>query len=138
MKIKNIISTLLLVSILVACDENEVMPSFTTQGTATHTMADIGTSNAAPAPSEVITVQFLCVNPSADPLETITIRAKVGDGAYTEIETFNMSSEPRDETINKSFQYTAPATAATTVVFDMVITSQKKYPQVQRTQIKTK
>lgn len=121
-----------------ACDENEVMPSFSTQGTATHTIADIAASTAAPLPAENVSVLVSYVNPSSDPLKEISVRAKVGAADYVEIQKFNMGSEPKDELASKTFLYPAPATSGTTVIFDMVIVSQREYPQIQRTTIKTK
>ena len=132
------LSIILLTTILVACEENEIMPSFETKGTATHTMADISVSNAAPFPSENVSVLISYVNPSADPLKEITVRVKVGTADYLEVQKFDVSSEALDEIATKVFSYAAPATAATTVVFDMLITSQKEYPQVQRASFKTK
>lgn len=124
--------------LLAGCDENEVMPSFKTLGTATHTMADISASTTSPVPSATVTILLSYVNPSSDPLKEISVRAKVGTGSYTEIQKFSMDAEAKDALATKSFTYVAPATAATTVVFDMVITSQREYPQTQRTTIKTK
>jgi hypothetical protein len=132
------ISLFFMATVLLACDENEVMPSHRTIGTATHTIADISASNAAPLPSEDVSILISYVNPSSDPLKEITVRAKVGAADYVEIQKFNMSSEETDELATKSFTYTAPATAATTVIFDMVITSQREFPQIQRATIKTK
>jgi hypothetical protein len=132
------ISIFLLAIVLFACDENEPMPSHKTIGTATHTMADIAASNSAPLPSENVSILISYVNPSSDPLKEITVRAKVGAADYVEIQKFNMASEGVDELATKAFSYAAPATSATTVIFDMVITSQKQFPQVQRTTIKTK
>lgn len=123
---------------LLSCDENEVMPSFKTLGTATHTMADISSSSTAPLPSASVTILLSYVNPSSDPLKEISVRAKVGAADYVELQKFTMDSEAKDALATKSFTYVAPATAATTVVFDMVITSQREYPQIQRTTIKTK
>jgi hypothetical protein len=95
-------------------------------------------SNAAPVPSENVSVSLSFVNPSADPLKEITVKAKIGDADYIELQKFSMSSEPQDEIVTKSFTYQAPASAKTAVVLDMVITSQKKYPQIQRATLTTK
>lgn len=62
----------------------------------------------------------------------------MGAADYVEIQKFNIASEGVDELATKAFSYTAPGTFATTVIFDMVITSQKQFPQIQRTRIKTK
>lgn len=129
---------ILLATFLIACDENEIMPSFTTVGTATHTMADIAASTSSPAPSQTVTMTVSYVNPSVDPLNEVSIRAKVGTGDYVEVQKYNAASEEKDNMITKTFTYVAPATAGISVVFDMVITSQKPYPQVQRATIKTK
>lgn len=132
-------STIAFIAIaLVACDENEIMPSFTTKGTATHTIASISASTTAPQPSQDVTLVLSYVNPSSDPLNEITVRAKVGAADYVEVQKFNVASEAKDELASKTFVYAAPATSSTTVVFDMVITSQRQYPQVQRLTIKTK
>lgn len=131
-------SILALGVLFVACDENEVMPSSRKVGTATHTMASIALSNTTPLTSESITVQLSYVNPSSDPLKEISIRAKVGAADFVEIQKFDMTSEEHDEIAMRNFNYTAPATVATTVVFDMVITSQREFPQVKRTELKTK
>lgn len=137
---KNFIYSIMITmaTFLVACDENEIMPSFTTVGTATQTMADIVASTSAPLPSETLTLTISYVNPSVDPLTEIVIHAKVGAGDYVEVQKYSVASEEKDTMITKTFTYEAPATAATSVVFDMVITSQKPYPQVQRAAIKTK
>ena len=129
---------LVLTIMLIACEENETMPSFKKLGTATHTMADISVSNAAPLPSENVSVLISYVNPSSDPLKEITVKAKVGAADYVEVQKFNISSEAADELLTKVFSFAAPPTGATTVVFDMVITSQREYPQVQRASFKTK
>jgi len=73
-----------------------------------------------------------------DPLKEISVRAKVGDADYVEIEKFDVASEAKDEMLAKTIEYVAPATSGTTVVFDMVITSQKQFPQIKRTEITTK
>ena len=131
-------SIIALATLLIACEENETMPSYKKLGTATHTMAGISVSNAAPLPSENVSVLISYVNPSSDPLKEISVQAKVGAGEFVEIKKFDVSSDPMDELMTDVFLFPAPASAATTVVFDMVITSQKEYPQVKRTSFKTK
>ncbi len=121
----------------VACDENQVLPSYKKVGTSTHTMADIRVSNTAPPVSEDVTITISYVNPSSDPLEGISIRAKVGDANYVEIQTFTSNTEEMNSEVTKSFVYTTPATAGTTVIFAMVITSQRDFPQIEQTQLVT-
>ena len=125
----------MLATLLVACDENEVMPAYSKKGTATATMASIAASTTTPLPSENITLTIKFVNPSSDPLSQITVKAQVGAEAYADIQTFNVQSEQKDKEITQTVNYVVPATAGTKVTFDMVITSQKEYPQVKRTSV---
>jgi hypothetical protein len=118
----------------VSCDENELMPAFSKKGTATATIASISSSNAKPLPSETITLTMMYVNPSSDPLTQITLKAKVGAAEYVDVETFNVSSVQKDAEVIQTVNYVSPASAGT-VVFDMVISSQRDYPQVKRTSV---
>jgi hypothetical protein len=117
-----------------SCDENEIMPAFSKKGTATATMASIAPSKAKPLASETITLTMMFVNPSSDPLTQITLKAKVGTAEYVELQTFNVSSVEQDAEIIQTVNYITPASAGT-VIFDMVISSQKPYPQVKRTSV---
>lgn len=120
---------------LFACDENEIMPAFTKKGTVTATVATIAASNIEPPPSESITLTLKYINPSSDPLTRVVLKAQVGDAAYTDIQTFNTQSEKKDKEITQTVNYVVPASSGTKVTFDMVITSQKDYPQVRRTSV---
>jgi hypothetical protein len=117
-----------------SCDENEIMPAFSKKGTATATIASIASSNTTPLPSETITLTMRYVSPSSDPLTQITLKAKVGAAEYVEIQTFNVSSVEKDAEVIQTVNYISPASAGT-VIFDMVISSQKPYPQVKRTSV---
>ena len=130
---KNIIYTTLffLAATFVACDENEVMPAFETKGTATHTVATIAASKTTAAPGETITITMTYVNPSSDPVTQIVLKAKVGAADYVDVQTFNESSATKDKSEIRTVNYVMPA-SPTTVVFDMVITSGRDYPQVRR------
>lgn len=126
----------MLAMVLVACDENVVMPSFTKKGTATATIASIAPSTTTPAASASIILTIKYVNPSSDPLSQITVKAQVGSGAvYSDVQTFNVQSDERDKEVTQTVNYIVPATAGTKVTFDMVITSRKEYPQVKRTSV---
>jgi hypothetical protein len=125
-------ASLSLVFFLAACDENEVLPDYTKKGTATATVASITASNAKPVAAEEVTLTLTFVNPSADPLKTVVLKAQVGTGDYTEIESFDEQSGEKDKEVTRTVTYVAPA-SGTKVTFDMVITSQKEYPQVKRT-----
>lgn len=121
--------------LLTGCDDNEVMPAFQTKGTATQTVASIASSKANPVAGEQITLTMKFVNPSSDPVQQVQLKAKVGAATeYTVVETFTIQSGTDVEVIQTA-NYVAPG-SGTTVVFDMVITSGREYPQVKRTSIK--
>ena len=117
------------------CDENEIMPAFQTKGTATHTVASITASKTNPVAGEQITINMKFVNPSSDPVQQVQLQAKVGAATeYTVVETFTIQSGT-DVEVTQSANYVAPA-SGTTVVFHMVISSGKEYPQVKRLTVK--
>ena len=118
-----------------SCDENEVMPAYSKVSTATSTVASLSSSKPRPLPSESIVLTLMYVNPSSDPLTTVTLKAKVDAGAYTDVETFNAGSEPKDQAITHTVNFVVPAAAGAVVTFDMVITSQKEYGQIKRTSV---
>lgn len=120
---------------LLSCDENEVMPSFVKKGSATATMASLTVSTAKPTPGQTLTLTLAFVNPSSDPLTQITLKQKTGAADYADVETFSMQSEEKDKELTKTVTFAAPATKGTTVVFDMVINSQREYPQIKRTTV---
>lgn len=125
-------ASLSLLFFLAACDENEVLPDYTKKGTATATVASITLSNTKPVATEEVTLTLTFVNPSVDPLKKVVLKAQVGAGDYTEIESFDEQSGEKDKEVTRTVTYVAPA-PGTKVTFDMVITSQKEYPQVKRT-----
>jgi outer membrane protein assembly factor BamA len=120
--------------LLFSCDENEILPRYEKKGTATATVAAIEVSNDEPEPGEKVTITLMYVNPTSDPVATVELRYKVGSGNYSVLQTFDENTGPRDETITREINYVAPD-AGTAVTFDMVITSQKEYPQIMRVSI---
>lgn len=136
---KNIIYITILsfAALFMACDENEIMPGFETKGTATHTVASIAVSKTAPDAGETVTVTMKYVHPSSDPLTQVQLKAKVGAADYVVVETFTVQQSQFDVEVSQSVNYVAPA-SGTTVVFDMVLTSGREYPQVKRTSFKVK
>ena len=117
-----------------SCDENDVMPAYEKKGTATATVAELSVSNDEPEPGETITVTLMYVNPTSDPLESVVLKAKIGSGDYTTLQTFDGQSSEKDVEIIEEVEYLAPGPGVE-VTFDMVITSQKEYPQIKRTSI---
>lgn len=132
--ITSLSSILILSVVLLACDENEVMPDYQKTGTTTATVATITASNTAPLVGQPVTLTLTYVNPSSDPVKTIVLRARVGSGSYTDLETFDEQSAPKDTEISHDVTYLTPA-APGTVTFEMVISSQKEYPQISRASI---
>src|SRR5688572_2391667 len=120
--------------LLFSCDENEIVPSYQKKGTTTATVATIEVSNEEPEPGEIVTIALMYVNPSSDPVATVELKYKVGSTSYSVLQTFDENAGPKDEAINREISYVAPA-AGTAVTFDMVITSQKDYPQIMRVSI---
>ncbi len=137
---KNLInlSIVLLMNILfAACDENDIMPEYEKKGTATSTVATISASNTTPLAGQSVTVTIKYVNPSTDPVSTIVLRAKVGSGSYADLQSFDEQSAAQGAEITREVNYVTPATPGT-VTFEMVISSQKEYPQIRRTSITVK
>jgi hypothetical protein len=130
------IGILLLVtaSVLAACEDNDIMPDYQQKGTATTTVATITPSNAKPAKATNITITLTYVNPGADPIKTVELKAKVGSGSYATVQTFDAQSDAKDTEVKREVTYMTP-NASGTVTFDMVITSQMAYPQIKRTTV---
>jgi hypothetical protein len=108
-----------------SCDDNEIVPDYEMKGTSTSTVASITVSNTKPVVTETITTTVSFVNPSDDPVKSVVLKAKVGSEAYIDVQSFEV-------------QYSVSAAAGTAIVFDMVITSQKEFPQVIRTTVTVK
>jgi hypothetical protein len=129
---KNLIYILACV-LLFSCDENEIMPAYEKKGTTTSTVATIEISNDEPDPGETIAITLAYVSPTSDPVATVELRYKVGSGTYALLQTFNEDAGAKDEEITREVTYIVPD--AGVVTFDMVITSQKEYPQIMRASI---
>ena len=120
-----------LASNLFSCDENEIMPGYTKKGTSTSTVATIDVSNDEPDPAENLVITVTFVNPSSDPLTQVTLKAKVDDAAYVDIQTFNTQSDQMNKEITQTVNYVAPA-SGTVILFDLVISSKKEFPLIRR------
>jgi hypothetical protein len=116
---------------LISCDDNEIMPGYAKKGTATSTVATIDVSNTEPDPAEDLTITVTFVNPSFDPLTQVTLKAKVDDAAYVDVQTFNTQSDQMDKEITQTVNYVAPA-SGTVILFDLVISSKKEFPMIRR------
>lgn len=121
-------------TLLFSCNENEIMPAYQKKGTTTATVAAIEISNDEPEPGETVTITLMYVNPTSDPVATVELKYKVGSASYSVLQTFDENAGTKDEAITREVNYVAPD-AGTAVTFDMVITSQKEYPQIMRASI---
>ncbi len=119
-------------SLMVACEENEVLPDHQTVGTSTATIAEISVSNEEPVPGEEVIVTVNYVNLTEDPAKSIQILEQIGDGSFAELTTIDASSDPVNEEVTQTFPYTVSAVSGTTVLLDMVLTSQREFPQRER------
>ena len=135
--LKNL-SILMLLVALMSCDDNEIVPDYEMKGTSTSTVASITVSNTKPVVTETITTTVSFVNPSDDPVKSVVLKAKVGSEAYIDVQSFDESSAAKEKKITHEVQYSVSAAAGTAIVFDMVITSQKEFPQVIRTTVTVK
>lgn len=133
--LKNIVWLLLIVTALFACDDNEVLPAYEKKGETTATTAIVSFSNTKPVSSETITVTLKFVNLSEDKIKSVVLKAKAGSADYAEVQTFDESSAATEKEITHEVPYTVTAAKGTVITFDMVITSQKEYPQIKRTTV---
>jgi hypothetical protein len=133
--LRNIVWLMLMVTALFACDDNKVLPAYEKKGEATSTVASVTFSNTKPVSSETITASLKFVNLAEDKIKSVVLKAKVGAADYTEVQTFDESSAATEKEIVHEVPYTVTAAKGTVITFDMVITSQKEYPQIKRTTV---
>lgn len=129
----------LIVSVLVTgvlswgCEENEELPGFDTVGTSTATIAEISLSNDEPEPGEQITITLYYVNLAEDPASELQVLQKVGAGDFAELTTLDESSAQVASEITRTVNYTIPnVDSATVITLDMLLSSQKEFPQRER------
>lgn len=119
--------------LVMACEKNEVVPDYEKVGTSTATIAEISVSNEEPVAGEEVTVTLYYVNLSEDPAKEIKVLEKVGDDSFSDLTTVDESSAQVDEEITRTFTYMVPAVAAgTEIALDMLLSSQKEFPQRER------
>lgn len=131
--IKTLAISLLFITILAACEENETLPGYKKVGTGTSTVASISVSNDEPTPGETISVTMTYVNPPYDPVKTVSLQVQIGSGAFVEFESFDDSGAETGGEITHVVDYEVPASG--TVTFDMMIASQKEFPMVKRIKV---
>lgn len=118
------------------CEENEALPDFQTVGTSTATIAEISLSNDEPEPGEEITITLYYINLAEDPASELEVLQRVGDGDFTELTTMDESSAEADAEITRTVNYTVPnVDSATVITLDMLLSSQKEFPQRERTSL---
>lgn len=118
------------------CEENEELPGFQTVGTSTATIAEISLSNDEPEPGEEITITLYYINLAEDPVSELEVLQQVGDGDFTELTTMDESSAAVDAEITRTVNFTVPnVDSATVITLDMLLSSQKEFPQRERTSL---
>jgi outer membrane lipopolysaccharide assembly protein LptE/RlpB len=65
----------------------------------------------------------------------VVLKAKIGSADYAEVQTFDENSAATEKEIIHEVPYTVTAAKGTVITFDMVITSQKEYPQIKRSAV---
>jgi hypothetical protein len=117
----------------IACEENEQLPDLQTVGTSTATVVDLGLSNDAPQPGEQITLSINYVNLASDPASQIEVLEQIGDGDFTTLTQLDESSATPDSEISRTVAYTVPMLDGGTVVtMDMLLRTQREFPQRER------
>jgi hypothetical protein len=141
MKSKLIYTTLFALTLAIAgCDENEVMPSYEKVGTSTSTIVNIilPPDDDPVTPLELFPVTVTYVNPSVDPLQSVELFMQIGADDFVSVESWNVTSEPKDQLISHTVELEAPETIGTKVTFDVVLTSGKDYEQRKRASLDVK
>ncbi len=117
----------------VSCDKNEIVPDYQKVGESTATVATLGASQTSVVPASTVTFTLNYVNLPSDPVESIILKAKVGENEYVELQTFDESAAATGQEHTRTATYTVPNVASKTkIIVDMVINSQKEFPQVER------
>lgn len=118
----------------VACEKNDIIPDYELVGTSTATIAEIALPNDTLAPGEEVVVTLYYVNLDEDPAASIQLLEQIGSADFSEVTMLDESSAPLDEEITRSYTYTVPqADDGTDITLDMVLTSQRAFPQRERT-----
>lgn len=127
------IGLLVLGLLSVGCEENDELPDFQTVGTSTATLATISISNDEPDPGEEITITLYYVNMEEDPASQLQVLQKVGSADFSELTTMDESSAQVSSEITHTVNYTVPnVESGTAITFDMLLSSQKEFPQRER------
>jgi len=132
-KIYVLMSMLMLAIFGWGCEENQEIPDLQTVGTSTATIAEITLSNDEPEPGEQITISLYYVNIAEDPATELQVMEQVGSGEFTEVTKLDESSAEISAEITREVSYTVPAVdSATVITLDMLLSSQKEFPQRER------
>ena len=99
-------------AVFAACEDNDIMPGYQQQGTATTTVATITPSNAKPSKATNITIKLTYISPASDPIKTVELKAKVGSGTYATVQTFDAQSDAKDTHAPLSFSSKAAVKSA--------------------------
>ena len=135
-KIYLLVSVLILAAISWGCEENQELPDLQTVGTSTATIAEISVSNDEPEPGEEVSITLYYINIAEDPATELQVLQKVGSGDFTALTTLDESSAQVSAEITRTVNYIVPnVDSATVITLDMLLSSQKEFPQRERTSL---
>ncbi|WKN41313.1 hypothetical protein [Tunicatimonas pelagia] len=122
--------------LVMACEENEELPGLQTVGTSTATVVEYSLSNDEPQPGENVTLSINYVNPVDDPATQIEILEQIGNGDFTALTQLDESSANSGSEVSRTVSYTVPALDSGTVVtLDMLLRTQREFPQRERVEL---
>lgn len=123
---------ILAIAILFAsCEENPVGPSYKKIGSATATNAFISVSTTTPTSGSSITVTLRYVNISSDPASELVLLVREGaSGTFTEVTSFDETSQPKKTEITRTHNYNVSQNAGTQLTFRLELHTQKEFPKL--------
>ena len=121
---------------LASCEQNDPVPDYAYVGTATATIFTLTVSNDEPVAGEEITISANYVNQSEDPADELQTLVSVDEGDFAALVTTDESSAPTGSAVVRSISYQVPSVASgTTIVFDVLLNTQRMFPQRERVTI---
>lgn len=119
------------VAVLSACEENPIGPSYEKIGTSTSTNAFISVSTQAPVSGTSMTVTLRYVNITSDPASELVLLVREGAaGTFTEVTSFDESSQALKTEITRTHNYNVTQTAGTQLTFRLELHTQKEFPKL--------
>jgi hypothetical protein len=123
---------------VVACEENAVGPSYKKIGTSTSTNAFITPSTTTPLQGATVVVTMRYVNIESDPAQELVLLVREGaTGTFTEVTSFNESSQSLRTEISRPHNYVITQTPGTQLTFRLELHTQKDFPKLVNSSVVT-